>query len=121
VKKILAAVTAVVLTGCVSIPQQPLGWRSGDVAVSANRQGCEIGNIEVTNHGSRPVKSSGVIDILDASSNTISTVSFYCENAYPGGTSSCQRFQKYDDKRLYAMPGLYCAGYSQYKMSLRSF
>ncbi|RZM06629.1 MAG: hypothetical protein EOO88_53075 [Pedobacter sp.] len=92
-----------------------------DVSISAIRAGCELGNIEIKNNGSAPTKASGEINVLDAQSNTISTVPFYCNSSFPGGTASCSHSQTYNDKLLYAMPGLYCAGYSQYRISLRKY
>ena len=120
-KNLLITAIAITLSGCATVPREGLSWQSGDVSISARRDGCELVNIEIKNNGSAAVKASGEVNILDAQSNTISTVSFYCDSAFPGGTAMCRRSQKYNDKLLYAMPGLYCAGYSQYKMSVRKY
>lgn len=120
-KNMLITAIVITLSGCATVPRQGLSWQSGDVSISARRDGCELVNIEVKNNGSTAVKTSGSVDILDAQANTISTVSFYCDSVYPGGTAMCRRSQRYNDKLLYAMPGFYCTGYSQYKMSVQRY
>lgn len=120
-RNVFVAAAIVALSGCATVPNSKLTWTSGDYSVSAQRSGCELGSIEVKNNGANVAKVFGTIDILDDQSNTISTVQFGCDNAHPGGTAMCRQSQKYNDKLLYAMPGLYCAGYSQYKLSVRKY
>ncbi len=107
------------LSGCATVPRESMSWTSGDLSVSANRDGCDLVNISVKNNGSKPAKASGKIDILDDKSNNISTVTFFCESAYPGGTVGCRRSQR-DHVNINMLPGYYCASYSQYIMSIRS-
>lgn len=119
-KLAIASVLILILGGCATVPRAALSWNSGTLTVSADRDGCELVNIKVKNNGSAPATASGKIDILDDKSNNISTVSFYCEKAYPGGTVGCRRSQK-DNVNIYATPGYYCAVYSKYVMSVRSY
>ena len=119
-KLAIASALVLVLSGCATVPRQALSWTSGTLAVSANRDGCELVNIKVTNNGSTPAKANGKIDILDDKSNNVSTVSFYCESAYPGGTVGCRQSQK-DNVDIYKTPGFYCAVYSKYVISVSSY
>lgn len=120
-KNIFISVTVIAISGCATVPSSKLSWESGNISVSANRSGCELGNIEVRNNGGNIAKVFGTIDILDDQSNTISTLQFGCDNAHPGGVAMCRYTQRYNDKLLYALPGLYCAGYSQYKLSVQQY
>ena len=118
---LIFALYVVTVSGCVTVPTSKLSWTSGDYVVSAKRNGCEIGGIEVTNNGIKVAKIFGTLDILDDQSNTISTVKFSCDNVHPGGSASCGKSQSYNEKRISEMPGYYCSGYSKYKLSLQRY
>jgi hypothetical protein len=111
----------VALSGCATVPNSKLSWESGNYNISVLRSGCELSGIEVKNNSSKVAKIFGTIDALDSQSNTISTVKFGCDNAHPGGIAMCRGVQTYNDKLLYAMPGLYCAGYSRFTLSVQSY
>lgn len=111
------------LSGCAGLVPPPpveLSWggAGNNLAVTAIRIGCEVGGVKIKNNGSKETKVFGTIDILDANSNGVSTISFHCENVYPGGTRKCGSNQKYTAD-IYAYPGYFCDGsYSQFKLKL---
>ena len=120
-KKILLSILTVTVTGCATIPREEISLSSNDdqISILVKRSGCELVGIEVKNNGTSEATVRGDINILDAQSNTVSTVKFRCDTVYPGGTAMCRGSQNYNDKLLYQMPGLYCAGYSSYEATIK--
>ncbi len=118
------ASSLLLLSGCAGVvvpePSTQLSWdTSNSLTITATRSGCEFGDFKVKNSGENAVKVSGTLDILDAQSNLVTTARFYCENAYPGGSSGCRSSLRYVGN-VNKYPGYFCKNaYAQYKMTVR--